>query len=161
MARTVATSAPSRIAAEEAPPGAGEGRRPGSECTSRARGWLEAHWLARGAMESTGAYWRLVFHILEEACTCLLVNAAHVQQVPGRRTDVQDCAWIAPLREHGLLRRSFVPPGPIRELARYRQRVIQDRAREANRLPEVLRDAGIQLSSASPAGPCGPPWGRG
>ena len=61
-------------------------------------------------------YWKPVFYVLEEAFTCLLVNAAHMKQVPGRKTDVQDCIWIAQLLEHGLLRGSFVPPAPIREL---------------------------------------------
>ena len=82
--------------------------------------------------------------------TCLLVNAAHVKQVPGRKTDVQDCVWIAQLLEHGLLRGSFLPPAPIRELrdlARYRKILIQDRTREANRLHKLLEDTGIKLAS--------------
>ena len=80
------------------------------------RDWLEAHGVTHVAMESTGVYWKPVFYVLEEAFTCLLVNAAHMKQVPGRKTDVQDCIWIAQLLEHGLLRGSFVPPAPIREL---------------------------------------------
>src|SRR4029453_3606460 len=82
----------------------------------------------------------------------LLVNAAHIKQVPGRKTDVQDCVWIAQLLEHGLLRGSFVPPGPIRELpdlTRYRKVRIQDRTREVNRLHKVLEDAGIKLASVA------------
>ena len=67
-------------------------------------------------MESTGVYWKPVFYVLEEAMTCVLVNPVHMRQVPGRKTDVQDCMWIAQLLEHGLLRGSFVPPVPIREL---------------------------------------------
>jgi transposase len=67
-------------------------------------------------MESTGVYWKPVYYVLEERVTYLLVNAAHVKRVPGRKTDVQDCAWLAQLLEHGLLRGSFVPPAPIREL---------------------------------------------
>ena len=67
-------------------------------------------------MESTGVYWKPVFYVLEETFSCVLVNAAHMKQVPGRKTDVQDGIWIAPLLEHGLLRGSFVPPAPIREL---------------------------------------------
>lgn len=84
--------------------------------------------------------------------TCLLVNAAHIKRVPGRKTDVQDCAWIAQLLEHGLLRSSFVPDAPIRDLrdlTRYRKVLIQERAREANRLHKILQDAGIKLSSVA------------
>jgi transposase len=93
-----------------------------------------------------------VFYVLEEAFTCLLANAAHIAQVPGRKTDVQDCQWIAQLLEHGLIRGSFVPPAPIRELrdlTRYRKALIQDRTREANRLHKVLQDAGIKLASVA------------
>jgi len=80
------------------------------------------------------------------------VNAAHIKQVPGRKTDVQDCAWLAQLLEHGLLRGSFVPPVPIRELrdlTRYRKVLIQERTREANRLHKMLQDAGIKLASVA------------
>jgi len=116
------------------------------------RDWLEAHGVTHVAMESTGVYWKPVFYILEEAFTCLLVNAAHIKQVPGRKTDVQDCAWLAQLLEHGLLRGSFVPPVPIRELrdlTRYRKVLIQERTREANRLHKMLQDAGIKLASVA------------
>jgi transposase len=116
------------------------------------RDWLEAHQVTHVAMESTGGYWKPVYYLLEERFTCLLVNAAHIKQVPGRKTDIQDCAWIAQLLEHGLLRGSFVPPPPIRDLrdlTRYRKRLIQDRAREANRLHKVLQDAGIKLASVA------------
>jgi transposase len=116
------------------------------------RDWLEAHGVTHVAMESTGVYWKAVFYLLEEPFTCLLVNATHVKQVPGRKTDVQDCVWIAQLLEHGLLRGSFVPPAPIRELrdlTRYRKVVIQDRTREANRLHKVLEDAGIKLAAVA------------
>lgn len=111
--------------------------------------WLEAHGVMDVAMESTGVYWKPVYYALEDRFTCLLVNAAHLKHVPGRKTDVQDCAWIAQVLEHGLLRGSFVPPGPIRELrdlTRYRKAVIQDRTRQANRLHKVLEDAGITLA---------------
>jgi transposase len=84
--------------------------------------------------------------------TCLLVNATHVRQVPGRKTDVRDCAWLAQLLEHGLLRGSFVPPAPIRELrdlTRYRKSLIQERTREANRIHELLEDAGITLATVA------------
>jgi transposase len=81
------------------------------------RDWLEAHGVTDVAMETTGVYWKPVFYVLEDGFTCLLVNAAHIKQVPGRKTDVLDCIWIAQLLEHGLLLRgSFVPPAPIREL---------------------------------------------
>jgi transposase len=116
------------------------------------RDWLEAHRVTHVAMESTGVYWKPVFYVLEEAFTCLLVNAAHVKQVPGRKTDVQDCVWLAQLLEHGLLRGSFVPPAPIRELrdlTRYRKALIAERSREANRLHKVLQDADIKLASVA------------
>jgi transposase len=116
------------------------------------RDWLGAHGVTHVAMESTGVYWKPVYYVLEEAFTCLLVNAAHVSKVPGRKTDVRDCEWLAQLLEHGLLRGSFVPPAAIRELrdfTRYRAVLIQDRTREANRLHKVLTDAGIQLASVA------------
>jgi transposase len=116
------------------------------------RDWLEAHGVIHVAMESTGVYWKPVYYVLEERATCLLVNAAHVKRVPGRKTDVQDCAWLAQLLEHGLLRGSFVPPAPIRELrdlTRYRKSLIQERAREANRVHKMLEDAGIKLATVA------------
>lgn len=116
------------------------------------RDWLAEHGVTHLAMESTGVYWKPVYYLLESDFTVLLVNAAHIKQVPGRKTDVADCAWIAQLLEHGLLRGSFVPPAPIRELrdlTRYRKAQIQDRAREANRLQKMLEDANIKLSSVA------------
>jgi transposase len=116
------------------------------------RDWLRAHGVTHVAMESTGVYWKPVYYVLEEEFTCLLVNAAHVSKVPGRKTDVRDCEWLAQLLEHGLLRGSFVPPVAIRELrdlTRYRAVLVQDRTREANRLHKVLTDAGIQLASVA------------
>jgi len=116
------------------------------------RDWLGAHGVTQVAMESTGVYWKPVYYVLEELCTCLLVNPAHVSKVPGRKTDVRDCEWLAQLLEHGLLRGSFVPPVAIRELrdlTRYRAVLVQDRTREANRLHKVLTDAGIQLASVA------------
>jgi transposase len=114
--------------------------------------WLAAQGVTHVAMESTGVYWKPVFYALESDFTCLLVNAAHIKQVPGRKTDVQDCVWIAQLLEHGLLRGSFVPPVPIRELrdlTRYRKALIQDRTRVANRLHKALEDAGVKLASVA------------
>jgi transposase len=103
-------------------------------------------------MESTGVYWKPVYYTLEDRFTCLLVNAAHLKHVPGRKTDVQDAVWIAQVLEHGLLRGSFVRPAPIRELrdlTRYRKALVQDRAREINRLHKILEDAGIKLATVA------------
>jgi transposase len=97
------------------------------------RDWLAAHGVTQVAMESTGVYWKAVYYLLEDAVTVLLVNAQHMKKVPGRKTDLRDCAWIAELLEYGLLRGSFVPPAPIRELrdlTRYRKTQIQERVRE-------------------------------
>ena len=116
------------------------------------RDWLAAHQVTHVAMESTGVYWKPVYYVLEDGCTCVLVNAAHLQHVPGRKTDVQDCVWLAQVLEHGLIRGSFVPPAPLRELrdlTRYRKTMIQERARVANRLQKVLEDAGIKLASVA------------
>ena len=119
------------------------------------RDWLLSHQVTHVAMESTGVYWKPVYYVLEERFTCLLVNAAHVSRVPGRKTDVRDCEWLAELLEHGLLRGSFVPPEPIRDLrdlTRYRQVLVQDRTREVNRLHKLLTDAGIQLANVASNG---------
>lgn len=116
------------------------------------RDWLAAHAVTDVAMESTGVYWKPVYYTLEDAFTVLLVNAAHMANVPGRKTDVADCAWIAQLLECGLLRGSFVPPPAIRELrdlTRYRKALIQDRTREANRLHKILEDAGLKLATVA------------
>jgi transposase len=99
-------------------------------------------------MEATGVYWKPVWAVLEDEFDCLLVNARHVKQVPGRKTDVSDAAWLCQLLEAGLLRRSFVPPKPIRSLrnlTRYRKAQIAERQREANRLHKILEDTGIKL----------------
>ncbi len=116
------------------------------------RDWLEAHGVTHVAMESTGVYWKAVYYMLEENCVCLLVNAAHIKQVPGRKTDVKDCVWIADLLEHGLLRGSFVPPPfirDLRDLTRYRRGLIEERTRQANRLHKLLQEAGIKLASVA------------
>ena len=110
--------------------------------------WLKAHGVTQVAMEATGVYWKPVWAILEDEFDCLLVNARHVKQVPGRKTDVSDAAWLCQLLEAGLLRRSFVPPKPIRalrNLTRYRKAQIGERQREANRLHKILEDTGIKL----------------
>jgi transposase len=103
-------------------------------------------------MESTGVYWRPVYYLLEDDFQCWLLNAAHLRNVPGRKTDVADSVWICQLVEHGLVRPSFVPPKPIRELrdlTRYRKALIQERTREAQRLQKVLEDAGIKLGTVA------------
>jgi transposase len=110
--------------------------------------WLEAHDVTQVAMEATGVYWKPVWAILEDRFSCTLVNARHVKQVPGRKTDVTDAQWLCQLAETGLLRASLVPPKPIRtlrNLTRYRKAQIKDRQREAGRLHKVLEDTGIKL----------------
>ncbi|MCA1680092.1 MAG: IS110 family transposase [Actinobacteria bacterium] len=112
------------------------------------RDWLCAHGITYVAMEATGVYWRPIWAILEDAFECILCNARDVKQVPGRKTDVSDCAWLAQLAEAGLLRASFVPPKPIRalrNLTRYRKTQIEERQREANRMHKILEDTGIKL----------------
>jgi transposase len=112
------------------------------------RDWLAAHRVQQVVMEATGVYWKAPWAILEDEFECLLVNARHVKQVPGRKTDVSDAAWLCQLAEAGLLRASFVPPKPIRQLrnlTRYRKTQIQERQREVNRLHKALEDAGIKL----------------
>src|SRR5437867_1571293 len=116
------------------------------------RDWLVAHRVTRVGMEATGVYWKPVFYVLEEVVECWLLNARHLRNVPGRKTDMQDSAWICQLLEHGLVRASFVPPKPIRELrdlTRYRKTQIEERSREVQRLDKVLQDAGIKLSSVA------------
>jgi transposase len=114
--------------------------------------WLGSFGVTRVGMESTGCYWKPVWHLLEDRVECWLLNATHLRNVPGRKTDVADAAWIAQLVEHGLVRPSFVPPRPIRELrdlTRYRKTQIHERGREVQRLDKVLQDAGIKLSSVA------------
>jgi transposase len=114
--------------------------------------WLASFGVTRVGMESTGCYWKPIWQLLEDQVECWLLNAAHLHNVPGRKTDVADAAWIAQLVEHGLVRPSFVPPRPIRELrelTRYRKTQIQERTREVQRLDKVLQDAGIKLSSVA------------
>lgn len=101
-------------------------------------------------MESTGVFWKPIYNVLEGEMEVLLVNAQHIKAVPGRKTDVKDAEWIASLLQHGLLRASFVPPRPqreLRELTRTRKTLIEERARIVNRIQKVLEDANIKLSS--------------
>lgn len=114
------------------------------------RDWLQAYGVTHVALESTGVYWKPVYYVLEDAFTLLLINMRTLQHVPGRKTDVKDSEWLAQLLECGLLRSSFVPPPPIRELrdlTRYRLQQVRDRAQEVNRLCKVLEDAGLKLTT--------------
>jgi transposase len=116
------------------------------------RDWLCAMDVTLCGMESTGVYWKCVFYVLEDDIECWLLNARHLRNVPGKKTDVKDAEWICQLVEHGLVSPSFVPPKPIRELrdlTRYRKAQIEERGREAQRLDKVLQDAGIKLSSVA------------
>ena len=114
--------------------------------------WLASHGVTHVAMESTGVYWKPVFNILEGGVQVILVNAEHIKQVPGRKTDVKDSEWIAQLLQCGLLRGSFVPATPqrhLRELTRQRRQLIQTTAAVANRIQKVLEDANIKLASVA------------
>jgi transposase len=114
------------------------------------RDWLVEEGVQLVGMEATGVYWKPIYYVLEDAMECWLLNARHMRNVPGRKTDMADAAWIAQLIEHGLVRPSFVPPKPIRELrnlTRYRKAQIEERTRELQRLDKILQDAGIKLSS--------------
>lgn len=118
----------------------------------RLRDWLGAHGVTHAAMESTGVYWKPVFNILESACQLILVNARHVKQVPGRKTDKADCAWIASLLRHGLLEASFVPEPEVRQLrdlCRMRTTLVRECVQVGNRLRKVLEDANIKLDSVA------------
>ncbi len=116
------------------------------------RDWLASFQVTLVGMESTGVYWKAPFYMLEDDFECWLLNAQHLHNVPGRKTDVADAAWICQLVEHGLVRPSFVPPKPIRQLrdlTRYRKALIEERSREIQRLHKVLEDAGIKLASVA------------
>jgi transposase len=116
------------------------------------RDWLVAHGVTRVGMEATGVYWKPVFYVLEDAVECWLLNARHMHNVPGKKTDVADAEWIARLVEVGLVRPSFVPDRPIRQLrdlTRFRRSRMEERTREAQRLDKVLQDAGVKLSSVA------------
>jgi transposase len=138
-------------------PGNGGGRRVVTETfgTMTAdllalRDWLQAFGVTHVALESTGVYWKPVYYVLEETVTLLLINMQELKRVPGRKTDVKDSEWLAQLLECGLLKASFVPPPPIRELrdlTRYRVQQVKDRSQEVNRLYKVLEDAGLTLTT--------------
>jgi transposase len=116
------------------------------------REWLLSESCTHVAMESTGVYWKPIYAILEGAFEIVVANAQHVKKVPGRKTDVKDAEWIADLLCHGLLRPSFVSPSPIRELrdlTRYRRKLVESRTAERNRLLKLLETANIKLASVA------------
>lgn len=142
-------------------PGVGSGRRQEIRTFSTftaglesLAGWLAAEGVTQVVMEATGQYWKPVWYVLEArgGFELLLVNARHVKILPGRKTDVGDAAWLAELLEHGLLRSSFVPPVEIRrlrDLTRYRKRLVQEHSSECQRVEKALEDAGIKLDSVA------------
>jgi transposase len=112
--------------------------------------WLYELGCLHVVMESTGDYWKPIFNILEERMTVVLANPAHIKNIPGRKTDVKDCQWLAHLLRHGLVRNSFIPPRPIRELrdlTRRRRQLLTAGTSERNRVQKVLEDANIKLAS--------------
>lgn len=115
-------------------------------------GWLEKEQCEMIAMESTGVYWKPLYNLFEiMGLPAMVVNAAHMKALPGRKTDIKDAEWIADLLQHGLLRVSYIPDREqreLREIARYRKSLIEERAREVNRLQKVLEGANIKLSSS-------------
>ena len=114
--------------------------------------WLAEWECTHVAMESTGDYWKPVFNVLEGTFEVYLVNAQHVKHVPGRKTDVTDSEWLAELMLHGLLRPSFIPPKPqraLRDLTRYRTKLVQERSRTVNRVQKLLEGANIKLGSVA------------
>jgi transposase len=114
--------------------------------------WLTAQRCTHVAIESTGVYWKPVFNILEGSLEVILVNARHIKAVPGRKTDVKDCEWLADLLRHGLLRASFIPPlhiRELRELTRYRQSLIRERTALANRIQKLIESGNIKLGQVA------------
>jgi transposase len=116
------------------------------------RDWLSQLQVTHVAMESTGVYWKPIYNILEGGFEVLLVNARHVRNVPGRKTDVKDSEWLAQLQQCGLLKASFIPPRPQREwrdLTRTRAQLVRQKASVANRIQKVLEDANVKLASVA------------
>jgi transposase len=114
--------------------------------------WLAGQGVTHVAMESTGVYWKPVYFLLEGRFELVLANAQQLKRVPGRKTDVQDCAWIAQLLQHGLIAPSFVPPAPqreLRELTRQRVQLVRQKATVANRIQKALEDANLKLGSVA------------
>ena len=136
------------------------GQRHKEQCTCstmmpdllRMRQWFQNLGVTHVALESTGSFWKPIFHVLEGYMEVLVVNAQHLKAVPGRKTDLKDAEWIADLLQHGLLRPSFVPPAfqrELRELTRYRTSVIEERSRTINRLQKILEDTNIKLAAVA------------
>jgi transposase len=116
------------------------------------REWLRSEQVTHVGMESTGIYWKPVYALLEDAFEMIVANATRIKNVPGRKTDVKDSEWIAELVRYGLVAKSFVPPKPIRalrDLVRYRRKLVESRTAERNRLLKVLETANIKLSSVA------------
>jgi transposase len=114
--------------------------------------WLSSAGCTHVAIESTGVYWKPVFNILEGLLTVILVNARHIKAVPGRKTDVRDCEWLADLLRHGLLKASFIPPREIRELrelVRHRQTLVTEHTAVANRITKLIESANIKLGQVA------------
>jgi transposase len=115
----------------------------------RLRDWLASHGCTHVAMESTGVYWKPVWHVLEGSFALVLAHAAHIRNVPGRKSDVNDAMWIADLLAHGLIRASFVPPTPVqelRDLTRTRKQLVREIAQHTQRIQKTLEDANIKLT---------------
>src|SRR6478735_11577815 len=116
------------------------------------RDWLKAAWVTHVGMESTGVYRRPVYAVLEGHFELIVGNARHIRNVPGRKTDVKDAEWIADLVRHGLIAKSFVPARPLRELRellRYRRKLVESQSAERNRLLKLLETANIKLASVA------------
>lgn len=114
--------------------------------------WMAAQGVTHLAMESTGVYWKPIYNILESRLTVLLVNAHHLKQVSGRKSDLRDCQWIAQLLQHGLLKGNFIPPRAqheLRDLIRHWTQLVEEKATTVNRLHKVLEDAHIKLASVA------------
>jgi len=114
--------------------------------------WLAQKQVTHVAMESTGPYWKPIWNLLEAGFDVTLVNPQHIKAVPGRKTDMKDAEWICDLHRHGLLARSYVPERPqreLRELVRYRKSLIEERAREVNRVQKTLEGANVKLGSVA------------
>jgi transposase len=112
--------------------------------------WLKENSITHVAMENTGVYWKPVFNILEDSFEVILVNARHIKNVPGRKTDKKDSEWMCKLLRNGLVKGSFIPPKEIRELrdlTRYRKKLVEGIAAEKNRIQKVLEDGNIKLTS--------------
>ncbi len=118
----------------------------------RMANWLRGKGITHVAMESTGVFWKPIYNLLEDEFTLLVVNAHHIKTVPGRKTDVKDAEWIADLLRHGLVKSSFIPDRPqreLREMVRYRRSLIQERSRGINRIQKVLEGANIKLAAVA------------